>query len=506
MILWRSLLLLPLLLALACPARAQTGALRDKFEPAEPPQLLQVLPTWTGDLPAIRERHRVRALVVSGPTNFFIDSQGRTRGYMYDLCKIYEKELDHKRAKRELPLTLTFVPVFFDEILQDLVDGKGDFIAHTLTITPERLTKVAFTEPLITDVREVLVTRKEDRELSRMEDFAGRQIHVVKGSSQVAHLKTLNVIFARQNLPPVNIVEAAATQGAEHLLEVLAAGIVDNVICDDFVARLWIKVFPNLKIHEAFPLSAGNSIAWAVRKDNPQLLESLNRTIAKLKQDSAAFERRFASYYKDARKLSDPFRDKVKGPILEHFKTYATDYRFDWLQSLAQGFQESGLDNSARSPMGAVGIMQVLPSTGKDMGFKEVFSVNNNIHAGIKYMSQVRDRFDEPGMTRENRFLFSLAAYNAGPNRIQKLRERAAQEGLDPNIWFGNVERLALRTIGMETVTYVRNINNYYIAYRLSLESYRKNQEYLEAHRKELAPEQPAAAKPRKSKARQAKP
>ncbi len=462
---WRTSLL-PFLaallsLALACPALAQTGVLHDKWDPIAPPQLLQVLSTSTADLPGIRERQRIRALVVTGPTNFFIDTHGRTQGYMFDLCKAYEKSLNHKRAKRELPMTLTFVPVLFDEIIQDLADGKGDFIAHTMTVTPERLAKVAFTEPLITDVREVLVTRKEDRGLARMEDFAGRQIHVVKGSSQAAHLQTLNTIFARQNLPPVNVVEAAPTQGAEHLLEVLSAGIIDNVICDDFVARLWVQVFRNLMIHENFPLSAGNTIAWAVRKDNPQLLENLNAAIATLKKDSAAYERRFASYYKDARKLSNPFRDKVKGPVLEHFKTYAANYQFDWLQALAQGFQESGLDNSARSPMGAVGIMQVLPSTGKDMGFKEVLTVNNNIHAGIKYMSQVRDRFDEPGMTRENRFLFSLAAYNAGPNRIQKLRERAAQEGLDPNIWFGSVERLALRTIGTETVTYVRNINNY---------------------------------------------
>lgn len=504
MTLWRILLILPLLLALAGPAQAQTGALRDKVDPIEPPQLLQVLPTWTGDLPAIREKHRIRALVVTGPTNFFIDTQGSPRGYMFDLCKIYEKSLNRKRAKRELPLTLTFVPVLFDEIIQDLVDGKGDFIAHTMTVTPERLAKVAFTEPLITDVREVLVTRKSDRDLARMEDFAGRQIHVVKGSSQAAHLKTLNTIFARQSLPPVSVVEAAPTQGAEHLLEILAAGIIDNVICDDFVARIWTKVFPNLKIHEDFPLSAGNNIAWAVRKGNPQLLENLNAAIADMKKDTAAFERRFASYYKDARKLSNPFRDKVKGPILDHFKTYATNYQFDWLQTLAQGFQESGLDNTARSPMGAVGIMQVLPSTGKDMGFKEVLSVNNNIHAGIKYMSQVRDRFDDAGMTRENRFLFSLAAYNAGPNRIQKLRERAAGEGLDPNVWFGSVERLALRTIGTETVTYVRNINNYYIAYRLSLESYRKNQEYLEAHKKQLAPEQEVSKS--KGKKKKAKP
>jgi membrane-bound lytic murein transglycosylase MltF len=159
--------------------------------------------------------------------------------------------------------------------------------------------------------------------------------------------------------------------------------------------------------------------------------------------------------------------------MVELFKRYSTQYQFDYLMISAQAYQESQLDQSARSKAGAVGVMQVLPKTARDpvVAIPDVTKLDNNIHAGVKYLRFMTDRyFDEPGMDATNRTLFAFAAYNAGPAKVARLRKQAAREGLDPDVWFGNVEHVAAKVIGRETVQYVGNIHKYYIAYRIAAE------------------------------------
>ncbi|MES9996197.1 transporter substrate-binding domain-containing protein [Desulfovibrio aminophilus] len=457
-------------------AQPDDGGRDARMEHARARNLLDI---WTGDLPEMLENHRVRALVISDRTNFFIDATGQPRGFMYELGETYRKKLNAGRKKRELRMDVTYVPVLMDEIIPALLAGRGDVIAHTLTVTPEREKLVDFTTPLLTDVRAVLVTRKGAPRLTRMEDFGGREIHVPRGTSHVEHLRALNLLFSRHGVPPVKIVEAENTLGTANLLEMLSAGIIGGVVCDDHQARLWARVLPGLVINDAFPLNAGGKAAWAVRKNNPLLLQSLNKAIADMTRDTKDFEARFAAYHKNTRWLANPFLGSGGRDLMKHFQSYARTYGFDWLQTLAQGFQESRLDNTAVSHMGAVGIMQVLPSTGRDLGFADIRPAEYNIHAGVKYMNQLRRQFDGEAMTPENRFHFALAAYNAGPNRVKRLREMAAEDGLDPNVWFGSVEREALRVVGLETVNYVRNINNYFIAYRLSAEIIKRRDETM---------------------------
>jgi membrane-bound lytic murein transglycosylase MltF len=139
----------------------------------------------------------------------------------------------------------------------------------------------------------------------------------------------------------------------------------------------------------------------------------------------------------------------------------------------AQAYQESELDNDRESPVGALGIMQIKPSTAADrnVGINDISSPADNIRAGSRYMRFIMDRyFSGPEMNDVQQWLFALAAYNAGPARIQRLRQQAAQEGYDPNLWLDNVELIAARKIGRETVRYVRNIFKYYVAYRLAWE------------------------------------
>jgi len=137
----------------------------------------------------------------------------------------------------------------------------------------------------------------------------------------------------------------------------------------------------------------------------------------------------------------------------------------------AQGYQESRLDQSTKSPSGAIGVMQVMPTTGASLNVGDIRQVDANIHAGTKYMRTMLDTyFSDAQLDDLNRNLFAFAAYNAGPTRIAQLRKEAAKRGLNPNVWFDNVERIAAEKIGRETVTYVSNIYKYYVAYTLALE------------------------------------
>ncbi|HEX7778236.1 MAG TPA: transglycosylase SLT domain-containing protein, partial [Vicinamibacterales bacterium] len=116
----------------------------------------------------------------------------------------------------------------------------------------------------------------------------------------------------------------------------------------------------------------------------------------------------------------------------------------------------------------AIGVMQVMPATGKELNVGDIKVLEPNIHAGVKYMRGMVDRyFAKEPMDDVNRLLFAFAAYNAGPGRVRQLRKEAAEDGLDPNVWFNNVERIASARIGRETVTYVSNIYKYYVTYLL---------------------------------------
>ena len=115
------------------------------------------------------------------------------------------------------------------------------------------------------------------------------------------------------------------------------------------------------------------------------------------------------------------------------------------------------------------------------MGINNIHEVDANIHAGIKYLDFLRNRyFSDQGIDPRNQTLLALAAYNAGPSRMINLRNKAAKLGYDPNVWFDNVELVAAKEIGRETVQYVANIYKYYLAYRYSIEQQARHQEARE--------------------------
>ena len=444
-----------------------------RTEGVQSDQLLdRVKESFSGDLDRIRERRFLRVLVSYGRTNFFFDA-GMPRGFEYDLLMEYEKELNASVSALEDRIKLIFVPAPFDQLLDKLASGQGDVAAAGLTITPQRRLRVDFTKPYLKGVDEVIVGRKDAQILSSLEDLSGHTVVARKGSSYVAHLKALSQHLSSKGLAPINISLAEEKLSTEDILEMVDAGMIDLAIADKHLATIWsamlkkIRIYPNLAVHE------GGDIAWAIRQGNPQLLESLNQFVDKNRKGSLLGNILFTRYYKKNRWITNPLSAKDQERLRNMrnlFEVYGQKYGIDWLKLVAQAYQESRLDQSVVSTAGAVGVMQLLPSTAadKNVGIDDISSVENNIHAGAKYMAFLREHyFDDPQIDPAARMDFAWASYNAGPNRIRRLRSLAKERGFDPDRWFGNVEVMAAEKIGRETVDYVRNINKYFVAYKM---------------------------------------
>jgi membrane-bound lytic murein transglycosylase MltF len=245
-------------------------------------------------------------------------------------------------------------------------------------------------------------------------------------------------------------------------------------VVDDYLAEFWSQVLTNITVHKNIAVRSGGNLAVAFRKENPKLREAVNQWIRKHGKGDAfrnVIERRYLQSVKFVKNAAaDAERQKLQ-KVVELFRKYGSQYNIDHLLMAAQGYQESTLDQNVKSPVGAIGVMQVMPPTGKQLNVGDITQLEPNIHAGVKYMRFMMDQYfkDEP-MDNLNKGLMTFASYNAGPGRVRQLRREAAKRGLDPNVWFGNVERVASERIGRETVTYVSNIYKYYVTYRLMTE------------------------------------
>ncbi|MFI5295779.1 MAG: transglycosylase SLT domain-containing protein [Thermodesulfovibrionales bacterium] len=425
---------------------------------------------WTGDLDEIlRQRRAVRVLVYYSKTNFAV-VEGRPQGLDYELLHNYENFLDWKGGRRKEKPLVVFIPVPREQIIPMLLEGRGD-IAAGLTSTPQGEKLVAFTGPYITDVREVVVTGKWVSGLRSLGDLAGRTVHIVAGSSYAEHLRELNKRFREERHRSINIVEADKVLEAEDIFEMVNSGIFPITVVDQHIADLWACVLPGIVVRKDIVVARGANIAWAVRKGNPQLLASLDGFIkAKAGQGSILNNLLFTRYYGNTKWIRNPIAESEKLKLVKYqsyIKKYANMYGFDWLKIAAMAYRESQLDQNVRSRTGAVGVLQVLPRTAREVGIRNVARAEDNIHAGVKYLNYLRETyFNDPAISPDDKVDFALAAYNAGPARIESLRRKAADKGLNPNKWFFNVERVALQVIGSETVQYVADIYKYFIAYK----------------------------------------
>jgi membrane-bound lytic murein transglycosylase MltF len=438
---------------------------------ALPPAVREAMDkSFTGDLDGMIERRVIRAGVTFNRTHYFID-KGQQRGATYEAVKLFEDELNKAAKTGKLKVNLVFVPLARDQLYKALIDGKVDFVAAMVTVTPEREKLVAFSEPTRKGVNQVLVTGPGAPPIASLDDLAGREVFIRKSSLYAESVAVLNAQLKARGKPAVTIREAPEVFEDDDVLEMVNAGLVDATIVDDYLAKFWSQVFTGLTVHNDIRLRTGGILAVAMRKENPKLRKAINTWLGKHGEGDAfrnTVEQRYLSNVKYARNAASEAEREKLGKVADLFKKYGAQYNLDFLLMAAQGYQESTLDQSARNPSGAIGVMQVLPTTAKDLKVGDITKLEPNIHAGVKYVRFMMDTYykDDP-MDPLNKGLMTFASYNAGPGRIRQLRREAEKRGLDPNLWFGNVERVASERIGRETVTYVSNIYKYYVAYRL---------------------------------------
>lgn len=459
----------------------ETGAAR---QGVGTPQL-RLFEPWTGDLDGMVERRVIRVLTVYGLPRYFLDGP-QERGVTYELFKQFEDFINQRLDKGHLKVHVVLIPVARDELIPGLIEGRGDIAAAGLTITPERDALVDFSDPLTKEVREVLVTGPAAPSIATIEDLSGREIGVRASSSYRSSLEALNQRFAEHGLAPVVIQDVSEALEDEDLLEMVSTGLLPWAVMDDYKARAWTQVFDTLVIRDDIVLRAAGRIGHAFRENSPLLRAALNEFVAANRQGTLAGNMLLNKYLRDFEWTKNAMagEDFQRFEAVAHiFEKYGEQYGIDYLFVTAQGYQESRLRQETKSAVGAVGIMQLLPSTAADpvVGIPDISEVEDNIHAGVKYLDFLRSQnFNDPAVDRINQTLFTLASYNAGPARVKQLRRMAAEEGYDPNRWFDNVEIIAAREIGRETVQYVANILKYYTAYHLVLSERAKRAQELE--------------------------
>jgi membrane-bound lytic murein transglycosylase MltF len=432
-----------------------------------------VMKPFTGDFNEMIEHRVLRVGVTFNRTFYFVD-KGVQRGIAYEYGRLMEDKINEKLNNGNIKVHVFFVPMPREKLLPALIDGKVDMVAGQLTITPERKALVDFSEPTRTNVNEILVTGPNEKPLSSVDDLSGRRVFVRKTSSYYQSLLALNQTLQSKGKAPAIIEMAPDNLEDDDLLEMLNAELIPAVIVDDYLATFWKKVFPGIVLHQNVSVRSGGSLGVAIRKNNPQLKAALDRFMGKYGLGSSfgnQIERRYlvsTTYVKSA--ASEEERRKFMA-VVQLFRKYSDQYNVDFLMMAAQGFQESRLNQSAKSAVGAIGIMQIMPATGNELKVGDITKLEPNIHGGVKYMRTMMDaNFANEPMDALNKGLMTFASYNAGPAKIRQLRREAEKRGLDPNVWFGNVEQIASERIGRETVTYVSNIYKYYVAYRLVME------------------------------------
>ena len=407
----------------------------------------------------------------------YFNGKGRERGITADTARDFEHYIN-KKYKKQLgnrPITIYLVPTTRDELLQKVADGRGDIAAGNLTATDERKKIVDFVAPAdLKPVSELVLTGPKLPPLASADDLSGKTVHVRKASSYYESLNALNGRLKKEGKPAVNLVFVPDALEDEDMMEMLNAEVLEAIVVDDWKARTWAQLLPKMRVNEGAVVRSGGLIGWGFRKDSPKLAAELNDYYINFIKKHATQVWRKQEFHKRIKQITNSTGSaeaKRFHATLEFFRKYGDKYGFDPLMLAAQGYQESQLNQDAKSHVGAIGVMQLMPATGAEMKVGDVKATEANIHAGTKYMDQLMTRyFRDAKFNEANRSLFAFAAYNAGPGRIASLRKEAVKRDLDPDKWFNNVETITAEKVGIETTTYVRNIFKYYTAYRLMLD------------------------------------
>lgn len=423
---------------------------------------------YTDDLAAIKKRKVLRVLTRNNASTYFL-WRGELLGFEYELARRFARQHD-------LRLEMV-VPPGRDDLAPWLREGRGDIVAASLTISPERQKEgVAFSRPYHT-ISEILVTRRDDESLNKPADLTGRRVVVRRSSSYWQSLEKL-----KQQGIDFTLDAAPEELETEELIDRVARGVYDLTVADSHI--LDIELTWRDDIRAAFPLGEPRSHGWLVREQNPQLLKAVNAFLKK-EYRGLFYNVTYDKYFKNPKRILSHVEQRVDSagtgelsPFDKLARRYAERYGFDWRLVVSQMFQESRFDPQAKSWVGALGLMQVMPRTGKELGLENLRDPETGLHAGVKYLDWLMRRF-EPSLPVSERTWFALASYNAGIGHVRDARRLAKRLGYDPDRWFDNVEKAMLQLSkrqyakkakhgyvrGHEPVNYVREIRDRYLAY-----------------------------------------
>jgi len=426
---------------------------------------------WTGDLDGIAKRRVLRVLVVPSKLGFYFNGS-QMEGAIYDYIREFETFLNKKLNTGNVKVHAVFVPVARERLIPMLAEGRGDLVATLVASSQQREKLADFSNPLYDKAKAIIVGGPKAPPVSKLEDLAGKEIYTFRNTVVWDKLSELNETFKKQGKPPITLTAADENLYDDDLMEMVNAGLVPLIVAEDRIAQFWAKVLPGLQLHQNIVIGEA-PLSWAMQKNTPQLTALVNEFVETHRIGTSYGNTVARKYLRDIKWAKDATaRQDLERfqQIVKLFQTYGDKYDVPYLLLAAQGYQESRLNPDLKSGAGAVGVMQIKPSTAasKPIGIPDIRSTDRNIEAGSKYLRYMVDQYyaKEP-MDRVTKGLFALASYNAGPARIQKLRKQAAAEGYDPNRWFNNVEVIASKEIGRETVQYVSNIYKYYLAYTM---------------------------------------
>ena len=440
-------------------AAANTGSLR-RFG---------VMP-HVGDLDMMVERRVIRVLTVYGPGRYFLEEG--PRGTVQEYADKLQKVVNEAFKTGLLTVQVAVIPVSRDQLFPALEAGYGDIVMAGTTITDARKEAIDFTNPVSKPLKEILITGPSAPRIKVLEDLSGKTVYVRLSSSYAESVRQLSEKLVAQGDAGIRIEAVDESLEDEDLIEMVDAGLLPWAIVDSYKPQMWREVFTRVSVREDLVLREGARLAWAIRQDSPKLKQFLN-TFLKDNREGTLFGNIIRNRYirdfdwaENAAGVEELGRYRALSAL---FRKYGTDYGMDPTLLAAQGFQESRLDQSVRSHVGAIGVMQLLPSTAEDknVAIPNIHELEPNIEAGAKYMAFLKERyFSGPELDELNGSLLALASYNAGPGRIRRLRRVAEERGYDPNKWFDNVEVIVAEQVGRETVQYVGNIFKYYLTYR----------------------------------------
>jgi membrane-bound lytic murein transglycosylase MltF len=458
---------------------------------AEPARRAPVLNTdrnpWIGDFDRMFERRVIRVAAPYSRSLYYSD-KGRERGLAGQLVRDFERYVNAKYKKKlgRRPLTVYLFPVTRDQLLPDVASGLADIAVGNLTVTEDRLNVADMVAPDVAPrIQEILVTGPTSPDFPDIEALSGATVHVRRASSYYESLSALNERLRRGERASVNIVLVPDSLEDEDMMEMLNAGLLQAIVVDDWKARLWAPVLPKLKLRTDIVFRDGGRPGWAIRKDSPLLAAELNDFFVNWVKKNGVITYRLQQDLKRVKQIEDPTGGGERArfdQMLTLFERYGARYHFDPLMLIAQGYQESQLNQGARSQVGALGVMQLMPATGASMKVGDITQLESNIHAGTKYMNTLMTRyFADAQFSEMDRTLIAFASYNCGPGNVAKARGEAQKRGLDPNVWFNNLEIVIAHRIGIETTKNVRNVYKYYAPYKMIVDAERQSKQAREA-------------------------